>query len=206
MLSPLPAARQSEPVRNAHPINHSPISFAVQEMPGAVAPRIRPSDVASLSFTLGERTPDRIETIDGRNIYGGRVRTPAAASGSNFSCRYGSASMTDFCIQIHTDRAPGIDLAAVHAACAALARDKALVRCFAVIEKGCVGHINLMFATTQPKALWEALQKTLFDGSALGDAIRRSSMVMCEGERSWDDYRLLHHFDPAERLDPLPRG
>ncbi len=61
--------------------------------------------------------------------------------------------MTDFCIQIHTDRAPNLDLAAVREACAMLAQDKNLVKCFTVIEKGCVDHFNIMFKTEQPRGV-----------------------------------------------------
>jgi len=26
---------------------------------------------------------------------------------------------------------------------------------------------------------------------------------MCEGENGWDDYRLLHHFDPEVEIDEI---
>jgi hypothetical protein len=112
--------------------------------------------------------------------------------------------MTDFCIQIHTDRAPGLDLAAVRSACDALAQNKALVRCFAVIDKGCGDHVNFMFATHDARALWRALTASLFENHALGPAIRKCAMVMCQGAQGWDDYRVLHHFDPRHPVDPLP--
>ncbi len=112
--------------------------------------------------------------------------------------------MTDFCIQIHTDRAPGLDLAAVRSACHKLAEDKSLVRCFAIIDKGCVDHINFMFATDNAKGLWSALTASLLEDASLGPSIKKAAMVMCQGANGWDDYRLLHHYDPAQRTDPVP--
>ena len=29
------------------------------------------------------------------------------------------------------------------------------------------------------------------------------SIVVCEGENGWEDYKLLHHFDSSEKLDTL---
>lgn len=109
--------------------------------------------------------------------------------------------MTDFCIQIHTDRAPDLDLAAVRQACEVLARDKMLVKCFAVIDKGCGDHVNLMFATEHPRCFWDVLSRALFQCGSYADGLKNASIVMCEGTRGWDDYRLLHHFDPTQPLD-----
>ena len=109
--------------------------------------------------------------------------------------------MTDFCIQIHTDRAPDLDLAAVRDACAVLAQDKCLVKCFTVIEKGCDDHFNIMFKTEQPRAFWDVLSMALFKCGTHGAALRNAAIIMCEGTRGWDDYRLLHHYDPAQPLD-----
>ena len=30
-----------------------------------------------------------------------------------------------------------------------------------------------------------------------------AAIIVCEGEHGWDDYLLLHHFDPAEPLDTM---
>jgi hypothetical protein len=41
----------------------------------------------------------------------------------------------------------------------------------------------------------------LFKCGSHGSALRNAAIIMCEGTRGWDDYRLLHHYDPAQPLD-----
>jgi hypothetical protein len=48
------------------------------------------------------------------------------------------------------------------------------------------------------------LQQRLYRSSEFGGALAESSMAMCEGQRGWEDYLLLHHYDPAVQLDRLP--
>jgi hypothetical protein len=43
-----------------------------------------------------------------------------------------------------------------------------------------------------------------YRSSEFGGALAESSMAMCEGQRGWEDYLLLHHYDPAVQLDRLP--
>lgn len=65
-----------------------------------------------------------------------------------------------------------------------------------------VPYINLGFAAADHVAGWSRLRERL-DNSEIGRAVAISTIVTCEGERGWDDYLLLHHFDPAEKLDHL---
>lgn len=110
--------------------------------------------------------------------------------------------MADLCIQIHPHRSSGLDLDRVRAACEEMAADQTLIRRFAVVE-GTDAHdyVNLMFASDDLGALWKALQERLYQGEDFGESMRASSMAMCEGEHGWDDYLLLHHFDPAVPRD-----
>ncbi len=106
--------------------------------------------------------------------------------------------MTEFCIHIHPNRARDLDLAQVRALCAALARERDLVRRHAVLEGlDHVPYVNLMFETERPDLLWSLIEQRLYRDGAVGGALRASSMAMCQGTRGWDDYRLLHHYDPA---------
>ena len=58
-------------------------------------------------------------------------------------------------------------------------------------------YINVWFATADVAAAWSRLrQEWRPDGS-----LARCSIVICEGEDGWSDYKLLHHFDPSELLD-----
>lgn len=115
--------------------------------------------------------------------------------------------MTEFCIQIHPGRAGDLDLDAVRALCAALAKDDGLVRRHVVVEGEDDGpYVNLMFDTERPKELWSLLQQRLYQSSAVGAPMRRGSMAMCQGKRGWDDYLLLHHYDPAVPVCNHPPG
>jgi hypothetical protein len=95
-----------------------------------------------------------------------------------------------------------LDLNRVRAACEEMAADQTLIRRFAVVD-GTDEHyyVNLMFASDDLRALWKALRECLYQGEEFGEPMRASSMAMCEGEHGWDDYLLLHHFDPAVPRD-----
>ncbi len=112
----------------------------------------------------------------------------------------------NFSIQIHPHRARSLDLAKLRATCETIARDTAIVSRFSFVE----GHdrhafVNVNFATSDRRTLWQRLQAQLYDG-ADGDALKQSSMVMCEGQHGWDDYLLLHHYDPAVACNALPES
>lgn len=64
------------------------------------------------------------------------------------------------------------------------------------------GYINVTFAAPDHVAGWMQL-RALYDDSKAGRQLAVSTIVVCEGERSWDDYLLLHHFDPGEKLDDV---
>lgn len=112
--------------------------------------------------------------------------------------------MTDFCIQVHPDRSLELDLDRVRSLCEGLASSNRLIRRFTFAEGTDRGrYANLMFDTTDPEALWKLLQQSLYRSSEFGGALAKSSMVMCEGSHGWDDYLLLHHYDPTVRCDRL---
>jgi hypothetical protein len=60
-------------------------------------------------------------------------------------------------------------------------------------------YVNVDFEVADLSALWESIRKDLRAVPALAAA----TIVVCEGDQGWDDYLLLHHFDPAEPLDSL---
>lgn len=66
-------------------------------------------------------------------------------------------------------------------------------------------YINLSFVGADHVAAWARL-RALYDATAIGRDLARSTIIVCEGEHGWDDYLLLHHFDPAEKLDSLGGG
>ncbi|WP_072389962.1 hypothetical protein [Hyphomicrobium sp. CS1GBMeth3] len=115
--------------------------------------------------------------------------------------------MTDFCIQIHPDLSPDLDLAQVRSACESLASDRDLIKRFAFLDRPAEGeephHINLIFDTDRPAHLWRLLQDRLYECDRVGRPMQVSSMAMCEGEHGWRDYLLLYHYDPRESLNRL---
>jgi hypothetical protein len=63
---------------------------------------------------------------------------------------------------------------------------------------------NVTFVVGSPE---EAMSKVraVLDSPEVGRAARSACIVTCQGERGWDDYLLLHHYDRTVRLDPPGR-
>jgi hypothetical protein len=59
---------------------------------------------------------------------------------------------------------------------------------------------NIMFDVESPEVALSKIQ-AVFESPSVGRAARASCIVTCQGERGWDDYLLLHHYDAAEKLD-----
>ena len=60
-------------------------------------------------------------------------------------------------------------------------------------------YVNVDFRTEDILSLWGSVQKVLKSTNGMAKA----AIVVCEGENGWDDYLLLHHFNPDETLDVL---
>ena len=65
-------------------------------------------------------------------------------------------------------------------------------------------YYNFDFDTSGPAALWGQIVASLFDSSAFGQSVRLASMAICTGHHGWEDYLLIHHWDPSEDLDEAP--
>ncbi len=63
-------------------------------------------------------------------------------------------------------------------------------------------YINVRFEAPDPIAAWAAL-RTTYKRPDVGREMASSTIATCEGEQGWDDYLLLHHFDPRVQLDEL---
>jgi hypothetical protein len=110
--------------------------------------------------------------------------------------------MTDFRIQIHPHRCPQLVFADLRSACERVANDKTLVDRFSWNE-GFDGHsyVDLTFATERAEELWNVLRQQFYDKAEFAKSMQAGSIATCEGRRGWDDYLLLHHFDPAVKCD-----
>jgi hypothetical protein len=60
-------------------------------------------------------------------------------------------------------------------------------------------YINVDFKTPDLPGLWKFLREVVHAVPGLARAV----IIVCEGEQGWDDYLLLHHFDPDEMVDSL---
>jgi hypothetical protein len=112
--------------------------------------------------------------------------------------------MSSICIQIQSNRARDIDMLRVRELCEYAASNNDLVLRFAVLEGEEKGlFINLTFETTELQKMWFLLQDLLFRDEKIGAALTQSSIVVCEGKDGWNDYLVLHHFNPSEKLDNI---
>jgi hypothetical protein len=70
------------------------------------------------------------------------------------------------------------------------------------ITEGNKCFLSFHFFTEQPAQLWQKLSLCLYKDSHYGALLSPISIVLSEDE-SGVDCRLLHHFDPSEKLDQL---
>jgi hypothetical protein len=62
-------------------------------------------------------------------------------------------------------------------------------------------YFSFTFGTLHALRLWEVIQTQLYENATFGHHLRCSSIATCSGEDGWNDYLLLFHFDPEEKLD-----
>ena len=65
-----------------------------------------------------------------------------------------------------------------------------------------VRYVNINFELEDLARLWQALKPEIEGRRSLS----HSTSVVCEGNNSWDDYLLLHHYDSTLVLDEIPDG
>jgi hypothetical protein len=112
--------------------------------------------------------------------------------------------MNTICLQVQPNRARDIDMHRVRELCEFAASSEKYVSKFAVFEDKEKGsYINFMFETTKLQKTWNLLQDMLFKDEKLGLVLSQASIVVCEGKDGWNDYLLLHHYDPTEKLDNI---
>jgi len=107
-------------------------------------------------------------------------------------------------IQVQPHRAPGLDIDGVRALFERVATNASLVEHHHFDQGHDKTHyLNFTFGTRDLKALWDFLSEQMFADPTFGQLLASSSIATCEGAHGWDDYLLLHHFDPEERRDAL---
>lgn len=64
-------------------------------------------------------------------------------------------------------------------------------------------YVNILVDTEDAGAVWRALQVSFLADKIMGQEISGAAIVTMSGRNGWDDYLMLHHFDPLEPLDTL---
>ena len=111
--------------------------------------------------------------------------------------------MRTLLIQVQPDRAPELDPARVTDLMTRFAGCPAVASHSFTEGTDLARWMNFQFTTRNLPALWAAVQTAVLSDPEAGAALARSAMVLCHGDDGWNDYLLLHHFDPAEPLDTL---
>ena len=107
--------------------------------------------------------------------------------------------MRSVCVQFQPDRATA-DEARVRQAFRTALPDAEVV---AGEDDG--RYENIMFDVESPEIALSKIRAVL-DSPSVGPAARASCIVTCEGENGWDDYLVLHHYDPTEKPDVPAAG
>jgi hypothetical protein len=64
-------------------------------------------------------------------------------------------------------------------------------------------YAQVTYTVRNLAGFWAHLQAEMTRNATISAAITRGSIVVCEGDHGWDDYLLLHHFNPTEPLDTI---
>lgn len=104
-------------------------------------------------------------------------------------------------IQLQPELIPELGLADARALLEEQANHPLVESCRVTVGHDVGAYLNLDYATNDLAGLWFAIRAKAYEDSPLAPMISRATIVACEGKRGWDDYRLLHHFDPAVPLD-----
>ena len=117
--------------------------------------------------------------------------------------RWVSVDVSLLCIQIQPNRMPGVDLVSIRNAAAQLGATQ-LFKGYSEKEGLDDGpYLSLFFDAVCNADAWSSIFSTLYEDARFGAALQSSSIAVCQGQRGWDDYLLLHHFDPTVFRDRL---
>ena len=105
-------------------------------------------------------------------------------------------------IQLQPERASSLDMSRTRQVIESLAKDRTVVGGFEMKEGDDEGpYVNFTFAAKNPAALWANIQRNVLSHPEIGPGVSSSSIIIVEGDEGWDDYLLLHHFDPQYEVD-----
>lgn len=108
-------------------------------------------------------------------------------------------------IQVQPRLVESLDVLGLHRAFQAFASQNSLVLAHRFKSGNDNGeYINFDFDTLRPAELWDQICSTVFDAAGFASTFSQASIAICTGQNGWDDYLLIHHWDPGEELDPVP--
>ena len=67
-------------------------------------------------------------------------------------------------------------------------------------------YINIQVHSNSPAETWLRIAELFLGTDVLCTEVRTSSIITMTGDTGWDDYLLLHHFDPNVELDAYPQS
>lgn len=113
--------------------------------------------------------------------------------------------MRSLLVQIQPDRSPAIDMEALTELFQSIAASSRWVRGHS-FDSGYNGgrYFNFRFKTDQPAALCALIQERIFHAQGHQEQIAEAAMAICSGERGWDDYLQLYHWDPTVPVVAVP--
>ena len=105
-------------------------------------------------------------------------------------------------VQFQPERAPQLDRERTRSVIEALTKNRSLVAGYETKEGDDGGpYVNYTFLAKDLPGLWSMIRKEVLAHPEIGASLSAASIVVCEGPNGWDDYLLLHHFDPKLPLD-----
>ena len=109
------------------------------------------------------------------------------------------AAMSILSIQIQPERLGGIQTDHIVVQLRAAAEAHANVSAVEVARGDNEGpFVNVNITSDDLPALWLVVKQQVEAAQ-----IASGCIVVCQGARCWDDYLLLHHFDPEKKLDSI---
>lgn len=109
--------------------------------------------------------------------------------------------MRTISIQVQPDKVPNLELEKINQLFKEIKKNTLIERAYFDEGNDQGRYINFNYDSNDVQSLWVEIQDVLYKSESISKDLCQCSMVMCSGENGWDDYILLHHFDPTVVLD-----
>lgn len=100
-------------------------------------------------------------------------------------------------LQVHMEKAPGLDEQALRAGCQKLVDAGWAARLSFVRSQEDGDHIDAGFETFNAGELWSEIQSFLMELPEIGQALRSAMVAVRTGRSGWDDSILLYEYPQA---------